>query len=246
MLSSLFRWTNKPAWKSVLGDTHFGPAHLSTEGKHVGPLSSFLFARPCVAVPSSPNQKFPIPSRSPTSVAAHRRLFHGRSALAAGDLLPRAVSFAEKPLLLPPASPSSSPRKPSSPLAMVASQEPREEYPPDLRRGLFSADDFCTCSPKVKPYFRAFGRSVESHPTERGPRFRPPLTLSINWKACRGFPWSSSPGDTCLGAWWGPVAVVRWQNSAVRLILPLSHFVIQISELVYCTSSSSSRDNQTI
>ncbi|XBI86185.1 hypothetical protein VPH35_094191 [Triticum aestivum] len=31
---------------------------------------------------------------------------------------------------------------------MVAAQEPREEYPPDLRSGLFSADDFRTCSPK--------------------------------------------------------------------------------------------------
>ncbi|XBI74922.1 hypothetical protein VPH35_068364 [Triticum aestivum] len=31
---------------------------------------------------------------------------------------------------------------------MVAAQEPREECPPDLRSGLFSADDSRTCSPK--------------------------------------------------------------------------------------------------
>ncbi|VAH13695.1 unnamed protein product [Triticum turgidum subsp. durum] len=87
------------------------------------------------------------------------------SGLRAGDLLPRAAGVAEKPLRLllksPAVSPSSSPKKSASPPAMVAAQEPRKEYPPDLtlpdlKSGLFSTDEFRMYSFKVKPCSRAY------------------------------------------------------------------------------------------
>jgi hypothetical protein len=134
------------------------------------------------------------------------------SGLRAGDLLPRAASAAEKPLRLllksPAVSPSSSPKKSSSPPAMpAATQEPRKEYPPDLtlpdlKSGLFSTDEFRMYSFKVKPCSRAYSHDWTEcpfvHPGENARR-RDPRRYSYSCVPCPEFRKGGScrKGDGC-------------------------------------------------